>query len=165
MLLEHFLFLRMGLPHLTSAFMKVAPKNTVVPLLLGSVRTVRDCCQLQEMEMCRKLVSTPSQLACLLAVPVQADEFNVDQVAKVMGLSPSRASRVVDSLVCSGLLYRRTADSDRRIHLLALTPAGGEKCHEVDILLVECEKNLLSKLPHQRSRVLEEVLKTLVNAW
>ncbi|MGB8218499.1 MAG: MarR family transcriptional regulator, partial [Candidatus Methanoperedens sp.] len=97
--------------------MKVAQENTVVPLLLGLVRSVRDYCQRQEMEMCRKLVLTPSQLACILTVPVHADEFNVDQVAKVMGLSLSRASRVVDSLVCRGSLYRRTADSDRRIHL------------------------------------------------
>ena len=145
--------------------MKVAPQNTVVPLLIGLIRTIRDCCLRQETEMCRKLVLTPSQLACLLAVPAQAKEFNVEQVAKVMGLSPSRTGRVIDSLVRSGLLCRRTADSDRRIHLLALTPAGGKKCHEAGILLVECEKNLLSKLPHQRSKELEEALKTLVNAW
>ena len=145
--------------------MKVATKNTVVPLLIGLIRTIRDCCQRQEMEMCRKLALTHSQLACLLAVPVQADEFNVDQVAKVMGLSPSRASRVVDSLVCRGLLYRRTADSDRRIHLLALTLAGGDKCYEAGTLMVKCEKKLLSELPPQRSRELEEALRTLVDAW
>ena len=142
--------------------MELDQKNAVVPLLLGLVSTVRDRCQYHEMEICRKLKLTPSQLACLLAVPEQACEFNVDQVARVMGLSTSRASRVADSLVCSDLFC---AESDRRIHLLALTPAGRKNHHEACILLDECEKNLLSKLSNQRIGELEEALKTLVEAW
>ena len=44
-----------------------------------------------------------------------------------MGLSPSRASRIVDSLVRGGLLARRTMDQDRRTQLVTLTSAGREK--------------------------------------
>ena len=144
---------------------KPAPENTDVPSLIGLIRTIRDSCQRQEVEMCRKLALTHSQLACLLTVPVKDDEFNVARLAKVIGLSHSRASRVVDLLVCKGLLYRRTADSDRRIQLLALTSAGGKKRHEAGTLMGHCEKMLLSELPPQRSRELEEALKTLVSAW
>ena len=75
--------------------------------------------------MCQKLGLTASQFACLLALPEQAGEFNVHQVAEVMGLSPSRTSRIVDSLVRDGLLSRRTLDSDRRTQLVALTSTGG----------------------------------------
>ena len=115
--------------------------------------------------MCRKLALTPSQFACLLAMPEPAGEFNVQQVAKVMGLSPSRASRIVDSLVRGGLLARRTLDSDRRTQLVTLTPAGQEKWQVAQKLLAECEKKLLAHLPPQRSRELAETLKTLINAW
>ncbi len=140
------------------------PKDNAIPLLIALIRIIRDFCQRQEREVCRKLALTSSQFACLLAMPEQA-EFNVQQVAEVLGLSPSRASRVADSLVRHGLLSRRTVDSDRRIQLLALTPAGRTKWQAARELLVECEKKLLSKLTAQRSRELEEALKTLVNAW
>ena len=144
--------------------MKCNLQNNAVPLLIGLIRIIRDFCQRQERETCHKLGLTSSQLAFLLAMPERA-EFNVHQVAEVMGLSPSRASRVADSLVRHGLLYRRTADSDRRTQLLELTPAGRNKWQAARKLLVECEEKLLSNLTAQRSRELEEALKTLVNAW
>ncbi len=144
--------------------MKGDSKNNAAPSLIVLIRTIRDFCQRQERETCRKLALTSSQLTFLLAMPEQT-EFNVNQVAEVMGLSPSRASRVADSLVRHGLLYRRTADSDRRTQLLELTPAGRNKWQAARKLLVECEEKLLSKLTAQRSRELEEALKTLVNSW
>jgi DNA-binding MarR family transcriptional regulator len=145
--------------------MKGASKNPAVPLLTGLVRTIRDCCQRQEGVMCRKLALTPSQFACLVAMPEPAAELNVHQVAKVLGLSPSRASRIVDSLVRAGLLARRTLDQDRRTQLVSLTAAGQEKWQEAQRLLTECERRLLAHLPPQRTRELAETLKTLIRVW
>lgn len=145
--------------------MKSATQNPAIPLLTGLVRTIRDCCQRQEGVMCRKLALTPSQFACLVAMPEPAAELNVHQVAQVMGLSPSRASRIVDSLVRAGLFSRRTMDNDRRTQLVALTSFGQEKWQEAQKLLTECERRLLAHLPPQRTRELAETLKTLINAW
>jgi DNA-binding MarR family transcriptional regulator len=115
--------------------------------------------------MCRLLALTASQFACLLALTGQAHESTVQQVARFMGLSPSRASRVVDTLVRDGLLDRRTAHNDRRTQQLTLTPAGQRKWQSAYNLLIDCEKKLFADLPPQRSRELEETLRTLVNAW
>jgi DNA-binding MarR family transcriptional regulator len=145
--------------------MKVVTQNPAVPRLTGLVRTIRDCCQQKEGMMCRKLALTPSQFACLVAMPEQATELNVHQIAKVMGISPSRASRVVDSLVRGGLFSRRTMDNDRRTQLVALTSAGQEKWQEAHKVLAECERKLLAHLPAKRTRELEETLKMLINAW
>jgi DNA-binding MarR family transcriptional regulator len=126
---------------------------------------MRDCCQQQEGKMCRKLGLTPSQFACLVAMPEQAGEFNVHEVAEIMGLSPSRASRIIDSLVRSGLFSRRTLDRDRRTQLVALTPTGQERWQEAHRLLAECERRLLAHLPPQRKQELAETLKELIAAW
>jgi len=144
--------------------MKGAPKNTAISLL-ELVRTMRDCCQRQEGEMCRKLAVTASQFGCLLAMPEQAGELNVHQVATIMGLSASRASRIIDSLTRAGWLDRRTMDSDRRTQLVTLTPSGREKWQLAHKLLAECEKKLLAHLPPQRSQEMQETLQTLINAW
>ncbi len=145
--------------------MKGVAPNPAVPLLTGLVRTIRDCCQRQEGVMCRKLALTPSQFACLVAMPSPAAELNVHQVAKVMGLSPSRTRRIVDALVRGGIFSRRTLESDRRTQLVALTASGRDKWQEAHKLLAECEKRLLGHLPQQRTEDLAETLKTLINAW
>lgn len=89
---------------------------------------------------------------------------NVQEVAQAMGLSPSRASRVVDSLVRLGLLDRGAADNDRRQQIVTLTPLGRSKWQAAHKLLLECEQKLLSHLTTQRSRELEEAFKTVINA-
>jgi DNA-binding MarR family transcriptional regulator len=127
--------------------MKGASKNPAVPLLTGLVRTIRDCCQRQEGVMCRKLALTPSQFACLVAMPEPAAEPNVHQVVR------------------AGLLARRTLDQDRRTQLVSLTAAGQEKWQEAQRLLTECERRLLAHLPPQRTRELAETLKTLIRVW
>jgi len=144
--------------------MKDAPQNTAISLL-GLVRTMRDCCQRQEGEMCRKLALTASQFACLVVMPEQAGELNIHQMAKIMGVSPSRASRIIDSLARAGLLDRRTMDSDRRTQLVTLTPSGREKWQLAHKLLAECEKRLLAHLAPQRGQEMQETLQTLINAW
>ncbi len=133
-------------------------------LLIGLIRMIRDCCHRQEREMCRKLKLTASQLACLLALPERAG-FNVNQAAEVMGLSPSRASRVVDSMVRLGLLNRQAPGSDRRTQLLVWSAAGRKKWQAARKLLLECEQKLRSKLTTQDSRELAEALKSLASGW
>ncbi len=145
--------------------MRANPKTPAVPLLVGLVRTMRDCCQRKEGELCRKLGLTASQFACLLSMPEQGGEFKVHQVAKTMGLSPSRTSRIVDSLVQAGLLARRAMDRDRRTQLVTLTFTGRQKWQLAHRLLVECEEHLLSKLQGQRSQELAATMQALINAW
>jgi DNA-binding MarR family transcriptional regulator len=140
------------------------PKNHANSLL-GLVRTMRDCCQRQEGEMCQKLALTASQFGCLLAIPEPAGELHVHQVAESTGLSASRASRIVDSLVRAGLLNRRTMDKDRRAQLVTLTRVGREKWHMARQLLAECEARLLAHLPPQRSQEMRETLRMLISAW
>ncbi len=141
------------------------PQKPAVPLLTGLVRAIRDCCQQREGTLCKKLRLTPSQFACLLALPEPAAQLNVHQVAAAMGLSPSRACRVVDSLVKRGLLLRHTLDSDRRIQLVTLTAPGREKWQQAQRLLTECEEKLQERLPPERTRELAETLKALIDAW
>jgi MarR family transcriptional regulator for hemolysin len=145
--------------------MKSVSQNPAVPLLTGLVRTIRDCCQQKEGQLCKKLGLTRSQFACLVAMPAPAAELNVHQMSTAMGLSDSRACRVVDSLVKRGLLLRHAPDSDRRIQLLGLTAAGRKKWQHAQKLLAECEEKLQEQLPPERTQELAKTLKTLIDAW
>jgi DNA-binding MarR family transcriptional regulator len=143
--------------------MEGSPEKTAVPPLITLVRAMRDCCQRQEGEMCQKLGLNVSQFACLLAMP-ETGELTVHQVAKAMELSPSRSSRIVDSLVQENLLARKTSTTDRRQQYLCLTSAGRSKWQMAHMLLVECEQKLLSHLSGQKTKELEKLLTSVINA-
>jgi DNA-binding MarR family transcriptional regulator len=138
-------------------------ETSAVPPLIGLVRAMRDCCQRQEGEMCHKLDLNVSQFACLLAMP-ETGELTVHQVAKAMELSPSRASRIVDSLVQENLLERKTSINDRRQQYLCLTSVGRAKWQTAHLLLAECEQKLLSHLSGHKSKELEKLLTAVINA-
>jgi DNA-binding MarR family transcriptional regulator len=138
-------------------------EQSTIPRLIGLVRTLRECCQRQETEMCHLLALTGSQFACLLAMP-ETDACNVQEVAQAMGLSPSRTSRVVDSLVRSGLLDRSAQENNRRKQVLVLTPLGRSKWRSARKLLLECEQKLLSQLTAQPSHELEEAFRMVIAA-
>jgi len=113
--------------------------------------------------MCQKLGLNVSQFACLLAMP-ETGKLTVHQVAKAMDLSPSRASRIVDSLVQENLLERKTSTNDRRQQYLGLTSAGHAKWQMAHKLLVECEQKLSTHLSGQKSQELEVLLTAVINA-
>lgn len=51
-------------------------------------------------------------------------------LAEVLQLTPSGATRRLDGLVKAGWVERRNSDIDRRVMLAMLTPAGWDKLHE-----------------------------------
>jgi MarR family transcriptional regulator, organic hydroperoxide resistance regulator len=140
-----------------------SPQGTAIPPLINLVRAMRDCCQRQEGEICQKLGINVSQFACLLVMP-ETGELTIHQVAKAMELSPSRASRVVDSLVQENLLERKTSAQDRRQQDICLTSAGLSKWQTARLLLRECEQKLLTHLSTQKSQELEKLLTAVINA-
>ena len=135
------------------------------PSLTALIRAIRDCCQRKEEEMSNQLALTASQFACLTVLPDRTQDLSIQEMAGILGLSHSRASRVVDSLVRDGLLARRTMASDRRTQLVALTPKGRRKWQAVHALLEECERKLREQLNLHRPKELEETLKILMSAW
>ena len=143
--------------------MEGSMETPAVPKLISLVRAMRDCCQRQEGKICQELALTASQFACLVALPTSGD-LTVQQVAAVMRLSPSRASRVVESLVRAGLLERHNTSQDRRQQLVTLTAPGRVKWQKAQTLLVECEQKLLAHLSIQESKELEAALITVINA-
>jgi DNA-binding MarR family transcriptional regulator len=65
-------------------------------------------------------------LRLLRTVQRHDDAPSIGQVAEILTVDPSTASRVVDRAVESGLLERRACADDRRRARLYLTPTGGE---------------------------------------
>jgi DNA-binding MarR family transcriptional regulator len=92
-----------------------------------------------------ELPVTIGQLRCLFALE-HAGTSCVGDLAKRLGVGAPATSVMVDQLVGLGYIERRTDPTDRRRHLLGVTPAAGE---------------LLSGLRHDRQEVIEAWLADL----
>src|SRR5690606_9647642 len=78
----------------------------------------------------------PTQLALgdyqVLVTLSEAEQksMRMCDLADVLQLTPSGATRRLDGLVKAGWVERRNSDVDRRVMLAQLTPAGWDKLHE-----------------------------------
>jgi DNA-binding MarR family transcriptional regulator len=128
------------------------------------VRVLRGCCERHESSVCQELGLSASQLACLLSLPAD-QELGMGALARRLGLSPSRASRVADSLVRRELLSRRTPDKDRRALSVRLTRAGRSSQRAVERALAHCEQKLRRQLTTAQARQAERSLALVVAAF
>ena len=79
----------------------------------------------------------------------------VADLAAVLGVDPSTATRMCDRLVRKGLAYRRRANNDRRSVKISLAPAGSGLVHDVTRQRRAELKKILGRLPDEdRSPVL-----------
>lgn len=84
------------------------------------------------------------------------------ELAKNMGLSASRVSRVVDKLVVNGYLDRNTDASDRRAITLCLTPKGKVIRGKIDKVRNECEAKLLESIASEEVEQFREIISKIV---
>lgn len=67
--------------------------------------------------------TSPTQVRALLAVEATGGCSNAE-LAQLLGIFPSSASRLTDRLTAAGLITRQAGQDDRREIRLVLTPAG-----------------------------------------
>ena len=84
------------------------------------------------------------------------------ELAKSMGLSASRVSRVVEKLVVNGYLDRNTDTSDRRAITLCLTDKGKIVRNKIDKVKNECEARLLETIPSEEVERFREIISKII---
>jgi len=84
------------------------------------------------------------------------------ELAKNMGLSPSRISRVIEKLVVDGYLDRNIDKTDRRAITLCLTDEGKKIRAEIDKNRQECEARLLNVLPQSDVEKFREIISKMI---
>lgn len=84
------------------------------------------------------------------------------ELAKNMGLSASRVSRVVDKLVVNGYLDRNTDATDRRAITLCLTSKGKIIRGKIDKVRNECEARLLESIASEEVEQFRGIISKIV---
>lgn len=129
--------------------------------IIDLVLELQKKCQLKEEKIKKELMLSDSEYQFFLSLSACKD-INSNELGKVMDLSLSRVSRVVDKLVIGGYLNRNTDTTDRRAIKLCLTPKGQEIRELILNCRKECEQNLLSKIPDNEIDGIKKNLEKLI---
>jgi DNA-binding MarR family transcriptional regulator len=130
--------------------------------IIDLIFQLKRMCALEEEDIGAQVGLTTSEVFCILAIEPQ-EEVSSNTLSRRMNLSPSRGSRVVDSLIARGHLERKADPDDRRYIRLSLTPSG-KKCR-LNVLKAKnkCEHKIEKKLDVEQRTLVVNGLKTLLN--
>ena len=113
--------------------------------IMGMVYEMKKKCGQVDQRLMDDLNISQSELQFFSALD-DCQGISSPELAKNMGLSLSRISRVVDKLVVNGYLDRNTDATDRRAITLCLTTKGKALRGKIDKVRNECEARLLETI-------------------
>ena len=129
--------------------------------IMGMVYEMKKKCGQVDQRLMDDLNISQSELQFFSALD-DCQGISSPELAKNMGLSLSRISRVVDKLVVNGYLDRNTDASDRRAITLCLTDKGKVVRHKIDEVRNECEARILETIPSEEIEQFRKIISKIV---
>ena len=129
--------------------------------ILGLVYEMKKRCAAIDNKLMEHLNLSQSELLFFSSLD-QCTGISSPELAKNMGLSPSRISRVIEKLVVDGYLDRNIDKTDRRAITLCLTDEGKKIRAEIDKNRQECEARLLNVLPQSDVEKFREIIGKMI---
>ena len=129
--------------------------------ILDLVYEMKKKCAAIDSQLMEQLHLSQSELLFFSSLD-QCTGISSPELAKNMGLSPSRISRVIEKLVVDGYLDRNIDKSDRRAITLCLTEEGKKVRAEIDKHRQECENRLLHALPENDIDRFREIIGKMI---
>lgn len=129
--------------------------------ILDLVYEMKKKCAVIDNQLMEQLHLSQSELLFFSSLD-QCTGISSPELAKNMGLSPSRISRVIEKLVVDGYLDRNIDKSDRRAITLCLTEEGKKIRAEISKHRHECENRLLHALPENDIDKFREIIGKMI---
>ncbi|NLZ04845.1 MAG: MarR family transcriptional regulator [Phycisphaerae bacterium] len=128
--------------------------------LFELILAIKRKCQCNEEQIQEELGLTASQFHGLIVLDAGGEVAGCE-FARRMGLSPSRGSRVLNSLVTSGLVATRNRPDDRRTMEISLTSTGRRMKNRIIERMKACESRVCDRLDDSGVRRVREALELL----
>ncbi len=135
-------------------------KKSMSRCLFEVILAVQRKCQSNEEQIQAQLGLSEAEFHGLLVL-AGAREMPGCEFARRMGLSPSRASRVLDRLVSEGYATRRADARDRRTIQVSLTAKGKQAKRRAADLMKACEDRICGNLDKAAIEQVRQVLELL----
>jgi DNA-binding MarR family transcriptional regulator len=131
---------------------------------MGLIEELKDRCISNTLKIRKEANLSHSEYAGI-SVMTNDEIICGNDLSKKMNLSPSRGSRIIDSLVRNGFLTRENDPEDRRRYTLRLADKGIQVKKRIEKTIDECEKKVFSVLSKEEikhfSRSIKKINKIL----
>ena len=99
---------------------------------------------------------------CVLTAAMSGEHTQIE-IARRIGVDKTTMVVTLDELEAAGLAERRPSKTDRRAHVVAVTPAGKRKVGQAEEIAERVRADVLASLPEADRRVFLESLTRLVS--
>ncbi|MEF3694716.1 MAG: MarR family transcriptional regulator [Candidatus Cloacimonadota bacterium] len=116
-----------------------------------------------------------SQKACLQAGKMEChllnylhsikSAANMNELAKVLNVSHSRVTRIMDNLVAKKLVTRKPSEQDRRCWFAMITDKGKKLAENSQQTVVDHQKKIISKISEKNLEDTYKAFKTYVDKY
>lgn len=93
------------------------------------------------------------------------ERMTCNALAKKMGLSPSRGSRIIDNLVRKGYLLRMVNPADRRSFVVSLSFKGAKIRKQIKQERNNCEKRIIKSFSEKEVELIKEGLELITKIF
>ncbi|MDZ4182343.1 MAG: MarR family transcriptional regulator [Candidatus Cloacimonadaceae bacterium] len=122
---------------------------------------------LSEIDYAQKACLQAGKMECQLLnhLYLVKTPVNMNELAKVLGVSHSRVTRIMDNLVSKKLVTRRPSEEDRRCWFAIITDKGKKLAENSQQTVVDQQKKILAKIPEKDVEGIYNALKKYVERY
>ena len=117
-------------------------------------------CQCNEEQIQAELGLSPAEFNGLIVLDDERELLGCE-LAREMGLSPSRGSRVLNTMVVHGYVRTQASPDDRRAIRVSLTAKGRRMKARIAERMKVCERRVIENLDRQRRAQVVQALELL----
>lgn len=140
--------------------MKVTPEN--FHNLITRLQVV-----LSEIDYAQKACLQAGKMECQLLnhLFMVKTPVNMNELAKVLSVSHSRITRIMDNLVSKKLVMRKPSEKDRRCWFAIITEKGKKLAENSRQTVVDHQKKIITQIPEKDVDEVYKALKTYVEKY
>jgi DNA-binding MarR family transcriptional regulator len=121
-------------------------KNQLAEQMADLTYELLENCQIKIERTAEKLNLTVAEFKVLRCVRDE-EVLSAGELARRLGLSSSRITRIIEGLVKKGLVKKDSGGSDRRVVHLRLTPAGIQTRDQLRLMYITVHQDIINLLP------------------
>ncbi|MBN1409601.1 MAG: hypothetical protein JW969_02065 [Spirochaetales bacterium] len=128
--------------------------------LIDLILRLKQKCNIED-QITNSFRLTNRELSCICAI--RPDEsVPLCEISKRVSLSPSRASRLINSLIRKKFLNPSEDSEDKRFLILSLSAAGRKCLRVMEDQKEACEKKMMDKIENNKVDSLKHVINDLI---
>jgi DNA-binding MarR family transcriptional regulator len=122
---------------------------------------------LSEIDYAQKACLQAGKMECQLLnhLYVVKAPVNMNELAKVLSVSHSRITRIMDNLVSKKLVVRKPSETDRRCWFAIITDKGKKLAENSQQTVVDQQKKIMSQVPEKDLEGIYKALKLYVEKY